>query len=194
VPDHRDKEARGRGHFRRRREEQLAPAEGQALFKKLIARRGLILAFRLVLAATFLASSMGKLVNIREYSVLLVIRFDLLPLPLATAFGWALPFIELSSALGLFLGVLTRLSALSVAMLSASFFVVKAITLSRGIDIDCGCFGAFASTMASWSIYLDPIILLLALAVLLSPPSSRHWVSLGRRLSGRWSDRLNRIW
>jgi hypothetical protein len=153
-----------------------------------------ILVFRLVLAGTFLVSSFGKLVDVEHYSVAMVYNFDILPGPLAIGFGWALPFIELACAAGLLVGVLTRLSALGIALLSTSFFIAKAIVLSRGTDVACGCFGAVGSTMASWSIYLDPAIFLLAAAVLFSPGQSRHWVSLGSKLGEKWSRKLNLIW
>ncbi len=157
-------------------------------------KRYVILAFRVVLAVTFLVSSFGKLVDIKHYSVAMVYNLEILPGPLAIGFGWALPFIELACAVGLLLGVLTRLSALGIALLSISFFITKIILLSRGMDPDCGCFGAVGSTMASWSIYMDPAILLISVAVLFSSRQSRHWFSLGRRLPSRWSDRLNLVW
>lgn len=154
----------------------------------------MILVFRLVLGATFLVSSAGKLVDIEYYSVAMVYNFDILPGPLAVAFGWALPFIELACALGLLLGVLTRLSALGIALMSISFVVTKIILLSRGNDVECGCFGAIASTMASWSVYLDPAITLLAITIVFSSWKSRHWVSLGGRLTEKWKSRLNLVW
>jgi hypothetical protein len=123
-----------------------------------------------------------------------VYNMDILPGPLAIGFGWALPFIELACASGLLFGVLTRLSALGITLMSVSFFITKAILLSRGGDVECGCFGAIGSTMASWSIYLDPTIFVLSLWVFLSPSSSRHWVSLGKRLPEGVRDRLNTIW
>ena len=160
-----------------------------AIRHRFLENRYVILVFRLVLAVTFLVSSFGKLVDIEHYSVAMVYNFDILPGPLAIGFGWALPFIELACAIGLLLGVLTRLSALGIALLSISFFITKVILLSRGIDVECGCFGAIGSTMASWSIYLDPAILLLSMTLLFSSRQSRHWVSLGRRLPEKWSDR-----
>ena len=148
----------------------------------------------MVLAGTFFVSSFGKLVDIERYSVAVVYNFDILPGPLAIAFGWSLPFIELACAVSFLLGVLTRLSALGVALMSISFFIVKAFVLSRGMDIECGCFGAVGSTMASWSIYLDPIVFLLSVTVLLSSRRSRYWMSLGNKLSEKWRDILNLIW
>jgi len=154
----------------------------------------MILVFRLVLAATFLVSSFGKLVDIKHYSVALVYNLDILPGPLAIAFGWALPFIELTCGVCLLLGVLTRLSALGITLMSISFLITKIILLVRGTDVDCGCFGAIGSTMASWSIYLDPIIFLLSVTILFSSRGSRYWVSLGNKLSEKWRDKLNLVW
>jgi hypothetical protein len=153
-----------------------------------------ILVFRLVLACSFLIASFGKLVDVEHYSVAMVYNLDILPGPLAIGFGWALPFIELACAVGLLVGLLTRLSALGIALLSTSFFITKVILLSRGTDLECGCFGAIGSTMASWSIYLDPAIFVLAVTILFSPRQSRHWVSLGSMLHEKWSDRLNLLW
>jgi uncharacterized membrane protein YphA (DoxX/SURF4 family) len=161
---------------------------------KFLGNRYVIFLFRLVLAVTFLVSSVGKLVDIEHYSVAMVYNLDILPGPLAIGFGWALPFIELACAIGLLLGVLTRLSALGLALLSVSFFITKVILLWRGTDAECGCFGAIGSAMASWSIYLDPAILLLSAAVLFSSGHIRHWVSLGRRLPSGWRDRLRLVW
>ncbi len=173
---------------------QLVVGASGTIRSRVLENRYVILVFRLVLASTFLVSSLGKLVNIEHYSVAMVYNFDILPGPLAIAFGWALPFIELGCAVGLLFGLLTRLSALGIALLSISFLIAKAIVLSRGVDMECGCFGAIGSTMASWSIYLDPAIFLLSLTVLFSSRRSRHWVSLGRRLQKKWSDRLDLLW
>jgi hypothetical protein len=133
-------------------------------------------------------------VDIRHYSVALVYNMDILPGPLAITFGWALPFIELACGVCLLLGVLTRLSSLGVVLMSISFLITKIILLSRGTDVNCGCFGAIGSTMASWSIYLDPILFVLSVTILFSSRRSRHWVSLGNRLSEKWRDKLNLVW
>jgi uncharacterized membrane protein YphA (DoxX/SURF4 family) len=174
--------------------EQPAANTSGTIRNKFFDNHYVVFVFRLVLAATFFVSSGGKFVDIERYSVAVVYNFDILPGPLAIAFGWALPFIELACAVSLLLGVLTRLTVFSVAMMSISFFVVKAVVLSQGMDIECGCFGAVGSTMASWSIYLDPIVFLLSITVLFSPRKSRYWMSLGNRLSEKQRNKLNLVW
>src|SRR5512136_1434574 len=102
-----------------------------------------VLCFRLILAAFFLVAAFGKLVDIERYSVQAVYFFVILPFYLARPFGLALPFIELLCGLGLLFGVLTRLSALGIGLLSLSFFIAKTIVFLHGRSVDCGCFGAF---------------------------------------------------
>lgn len=174
--------------------EQLSGETRGIILNKIFDNRYICLISRWILAATFLVSSGGKLVDIERYSVAMVYNFDILPGPLAIAFGWALPFLELICAACFLLGVLTRLSALGTALLGASFFITKAILLLRGTDVECGCFGAIGSTMASWSIYLDPMLVLLAVIILFSSRQSRHWVSLGQKLPEEWKNRLNLLW
>ena len=91
--------------------------------KGLVDNRYMILVSRLTLAAFFLISSYGKLINIERYSVDAVYDFGLLPIALARPFGLVLPFIELFCGLGLLFGVLTRLAALGTALMSLSFFI-----------------------------------------------------------------------
>jgi len=143
------------------------------LVRRLLANRYAILGMRWILAGVFLLSSCGKLVDIKRYSIGAVMEFGILPIPLAYLVGALLPFVELMCALGLLFGVLTRLSSLGIALMSVTFFIVKGVVLWQGGDLSCGCFGAIANTLASLTIYMDPPVLLMSLAVMLSPRSSR---------------------
>jgi uncharacterized membrane protein YphA (DoxX/SURF4 family) len=163
-------------------------------FKSLINNRYLILVSRLTLAAFFLTSSFGKLMNIERYSVDAVYTFGLLPMALARPFGLALPFIELLCGLGLLLGVLTRLAALGTALLSLSFFIAKEVVLSQGRDVECGCFGIIVDTLASTTIYLDLPLLLLAIILWAAPSRVRHWKTIGERLPKAWKGKFHLVW
>ncbi len=169
---------RGNGSFRRRP----------------FANRYAILIFRYLLGATFLLSSFGKLVNIREYSVARVYNYEILPNPVAIAFGWALPFIELLCALGLICGVLTRLSALGFACLSASFFFVKAMLLMRGVDFDCGCRGGRIHRGVGEHLYGPFHLPYVACRILRAGSDPWDRLSFGRKLPRRWKDKLRLIW
>ncbi len=147
---------------------------------------------RVILSAVFLLSSYGKLVDIERYSVDAVYNFGILPMWLARPFGLAMPFIELTCALGLLFGVLTRLAALGAAAMSLAFFVAKAMVLSQGRMIDCGCFGAIVDTLASATIFMDLPMLLMGLVVMFSP--SRHWRAIGGLLPDTIKRNLHWLW
>jgi putative oxidoreductase len=156
--------------------------------------RHMVLVFRLILAAFFLTSSYGKLVDIERYSVDAVYNFGILPMVLARPFGLVMPFIELVCGLGILFGVLTRLSALGIGLMSLSFFIAKAIVLSQGRSIDCGCFGAVIDTLASVSIFLDLPVMFFAMVVIGAPSDVRFWKTLGNLLPSIWKQRLRLIW
>jgi uncharacterized membrane protein YphA (DoxX/SURF4 family) len=163
-------------------------------FQVLERNRYVVLIFRLILAAFFLTSAYGKLVDIERYSVDAVYNFGILPMFLARPFGLVMPFIELLCGLGLLFGVLTRLSALGIALMSISFFIAKAIVLSQGRSIECGCFGAVIDTLASVTIFMDIPMMILALVIMFSAPEARHWLALGKILPQRWREKLKLIW
>ena len=153
-----------------------------------------VLCFRLILAVSFIIAAFGKLVDIERYSVQAVYFFVILPFYLARPFGLALPFIELLCGLGLLWGVLTRLSALGIGLLSLSFSIAKAIVLSQGRSVDCGCFGAFGDTLASVTLFLDLPMMFFAIVVMWAPSDVRHWKAVGNVLSKKWKERLRFVW
>jgi putative oxidoreductase len=163
-------------------------------FMTFIGNRYVVLVFRLILSAFFLTSSYGKLVDIERYSVDAVYNFGILPMFLARPFGLVMPFIELLCGLGLLFGVLTRLSALGIALMSLSFFIAKAIVLSQGRSIECGCFGAVIDTLASVTIFMDLPMMIIALMIMLAPSQTRHWAAMGKLLPESWEKRLQWIW
>ena len=168
--------------------------ERSGWLKRVVANRHVILVFRLILSGFFLLSSYGKLVDIERYSVDAVYNFGILPMVLARPFGLVMPFIELLCGFGLLFSVLTRLSALGIGLMSLAFFIAKAIVLSQGRSIECGCFGAVVDTLASVTIFMDIPMMFLALVVMWAPSEVRHWVSIGKKLPRAWKEKLRLIW
>jgi hypothetical protein len=113
---------------------------------------------------------------------------------LARPFGLVMPFIEGLCGLGLLFGVLTRLSALGIGLMSLSFFIAKAIVLSQGRSIECGCFGAVIDTLASVTIFMDLPMVAMALVILFAPAKSRYWTSVGKLLPQSWKEKFYLVW
>ncbi len=76
-----------------------------------------------------------------ESSVTAVRAYQLLPLGLADGVGRVLPTLEVVVGACLVLGLLTRGVGLLSALMQVAFMLGIASVWSRGIAINCGCFG-----------------------------------------------------
>jgi len=100
---------------------------------------------RLALAAVLLWAGGAKIGDLPA-SVRAVRAFALLPEALARPVGYGLPVLELALGLLLLAGLLTRYAAVFSALLMVGFLVGIISAWSRGLAIDCGCFGGGGPT------------------------------------------------
>ncbi len=92
--------------------------------------------------------------------------YQIVPTFLVNIFAISIPWLELVIGIFLIFGLLLRGSSLLSAALFAAFSVLIAISLFRGLSIDCGCFGLDGAPL-SWSRFLEDIVLfLLSLQIL----------------------------
>ena len=110
-------------------------------------------------------------------SVRAVRAYDLLPEAVVPTVGHLLPVVEVVVGQLLVLGLLTRPAAVVSSLLLVAFVVGIASAWSRGLSIDCGCFGgggfdADAREKYPWEIARD-VGLLAASAWLVARPASR---------------------
>ncbi|GAB3970818.1 MauE/DoxX family redox-associated membrane protein [Plantactinospora veratri] len=116
-----------------------APAPGYRRWRA--ARPWLGTAARLGLAAVWLAAG-GTKVGDLAASGRAVNAYKIFPYDLAVVIGAALPFVELALGLILLVGLATRLAAGISAALLVIFIAGIASAWTRGLSIDCGCFGS----------------------------------------------------
>ncbi len=98
------------------------------------------LASRLVVGVVWIWAGLIKLPD-PQASVTAVRAYQLLPASAADAVGRALPMVEVVVGVCLVVGLLTRISAAVSALLQVAFIIGIASVWSRGISINCGCFG-----------------------------------------------------
>jgi len=135
--------------------------------KTVLNNRWLIPAFRLLLGGIFLAASISKILD-RSGFVSTVAGYGLLPRPLAEAYGWAIPWVELCLGSSLLLGVMPRLSAAISLPVIASFVVASGYALVKAPGSTCGCFGNFIVLSHPVSLTIDAAMLLLSASILFS--------------------------
>lgn len=114
---------------------------------------------RLVTGGVWIWAALLKLPD-PDQSVLAVRAYQLLPGDAAVTVGHLLPILEIVVGGCLVLGLLTRGAALLSGLLFIAFIVGIVSVWSRGITIDCGCFGGGgydpdAASQYPWEIARD---------------------------------------
>jgi uncharacterized membrane protein YphA (DoxX/SURF4 family) len=105
------------------------------------ARPWISTAARLGLAAVWLVAGFAKAGDLAA-SGRAVNAYQLMPYEVARVVGAALPFLEIGLGLLLLAGLAVRLSAGISAVLLVVFVAGIVSAWSRGLAIDCGCFGS----------------------------------------------------
>ena len=129
----------------------------------LVQRGWLILVLRLVVGGLFLYSGAVKLRAPQDFADS-VASFQLLPIFLINPFALGLPMLEAILGALLLLKVWVRAAAFSVLGMTLMFALALGSALMRGIQVDCGCFGAGGSS--TWLSLGRDLLLVAAAGVL----------------------------
>lgn len=106
-------------------------------------------AMRAGLSGLLLYAAIPKVMDLGAFAEQ-VDNYRMIPPTILPFFSAAVPSLEIVAAAALLTPWLARGAALASAGLFASFSIAMAQALLRGIDLDCGCFGADASSSVSW--------------------------------------------
>ena len=117
---------------------------------------------RLILAIIFFYAGIGKITDPGEFAVA-IYNYQLLPDFFVNALAVILPWLEIVIATCLVTGLYVRGAALISSALFLTFATALTISLVRGLDISCGCFGT-ASGNINW-FYLGRDLSLLAISI-----------------------------
>ena len=112
---------------------------------KFLENKYLLLLCRIVLGVVFIYAAVSKAAGPEGFSQSIA-NYKLLPLFLINIFAIILPWIELCAGLLLIFGVSIKENAAILSGLLIVFIIAIVISLVRGLDIDCGCFGTVDGT------------------------------------------------
>jgi uncharacterized membrane protein YphA (DoxX/SURF4 family) len=131
----------------------------------MLRNKGVLLAFRLVLGGLFVYAGAVKVLDPLDFAQN-IRNYQLVGQSLSFIAAIVLPWLEILAGLALILGVWTRGAALVVAGLLVFFIVLTTVTMIRGLDVDCGCFGSL-SRKSGWGVILEDLgMLAMGLALL----------------------------
>ncbi|MDO8549961.1 MAG: MauE/DoxX family redox-associated membrane protein [Ignavibacteria bacterium] len=108
--------------------------------KKFLANKYLLLLSRLILSFIFIYAGMEKITDPEGFARA-INNYKLLPFSLINIFALILPWIEVISGILLLFGITVRENSFITSSLLGIFIIAIAVSLLRGLNIDCGCFG-----------------------------------------------------
>ncbi len=96
---------------------------------------------RLILGFIFLSACYDKIAHPQAFAEV-VSSYQVLPERLIHPVAIALPWVELVLGLSLILNIFLQGATVLSNLLLLSFFLMLLFNLARGLDVNCGCFGA----------------------------------------------------
>jgi uncharacterized membrane protein YphA (DoxX/SURF4 family) len=107
---------------------------------KILSNKYFLLLLRLLLALIFIFAAIEKIAVPGNFSVS-ISNYKLLPAEFINVPAIIIPWIELMSSLLLLLGISVKENSAIITFLLIVFTTAIIISLFRGLNIDCGCFG-----------------------------------------------------
>jgi uncharacterized membrane protein YphA (DoxX/SURF4 family) len=125
------------------------------------------LVFRVVLGGLFVYAGVVKVGNPLDFAQD-IRNYRLVGQALSFVVAVVLPWLEILAGAFLVAGIWKRGAALVITGLLVFFIVLTLVTMARGLDVDCGCFGSL-SRKSGWGVVLEDLgMLALGWAILLS--------------------------
>jgi len=138
----------------------------------MIRNKYFLLALRLIVGGVFFASGLLKVGDPLAFAQDIK-NFRIVSHEVSFITALILPWIEILCGALLITGILRRPSALLASGLLIGFIILVGVTMARGIDTDCGCFGSLSHKADWWLLLQDGVLLLMSLSVLFAKPGPR---------------------
>ncbi len=138
--------------------------------RRLLAAPWVTTVFRIIVGGLFIYAGVVKILDPLSFAEN-VHNYRLVGRTLSFFTALYLPWLEAVAGSFLVVGLLRRASSGIISALLAFFIVLTVITMIRGINVDCGCFGALSRKAGLGLLVEDGIMLLMSLHVLFAPPA-----------------------
>lgn len=132
---------------------------------RIIHNKYLLLTARIILAVVFIFSGIQKITEPAAFAES-ILNYKLIPEVLINIASISLPWIELTAGVLLLFGVAVKENAAIISALLGIFIIAIAISVARGLNIDCGCFGTAGGSKVGFG-KIGENLLLFALGILL---------------------------
>lgn len=138
----------------------------------MIRNKYILIAFRLVVGGMFIWAGVSKIIDPLGFAQNIA-NYRVFPGGISFFLALVLPWIEVICGVFLILGIFRSASALLLSGFLAVFLVLSTVTILRGIDIDCGCFGSLSGKVDYKLILMDSVLLFFSLNIYFSRKAVR---------------------
>ena len=129
--------------------------------KKIFSNKYFLLLCRIIIGFIFIYAGMEKISNPAEFAIA-INNYKLFPFSLINIAALILPWIEVTAGILLIFGIKVKENAFIISSLLGIFTIAIIISLFRGLNIDCGCFGTLSGTKIGIQKLIENILMLLA--------------------------------
>jgi len=136
------------------------------MISKIIKNEFFLLAVRLFVGFVFVFSAITKIASPEDFSQS-VYNYKLVPLFFVNIFAIVLPWVELCAGILLIFGISVKENSAILFILLFIFVAAIGISLLRGLDIECGCFGTVDGSKVGLIKILENFGLLLLTSILI---------------------------
>ncbi len=126
----------------------------------------LLFVLRCVLAFVFIYAAVIKITDPNDFAKA-ISNYKLLPESLVNIFAIVLPWVEMCAGLLLLFGASVKENSAILSSMLCVFIVAIIISLARGLNINCGCFGTADGNEIGLTKLLQNIGLLIAGIILI---------------------------
>jgi uncharacterized membrane protein YphA (DoxX/SURF4 family) len=143
---------------------------------KLFNNKYLLVSIRIFLALVFIFAAVTKVTETETFARAIA-NYKLLPNFLINFLAIILPWIELCAGVLLLFGISVKENSTILSGLLFIFIIAILISLLRGLNIDCGCFGTVGGTKVGIQKILENIGLLILGLILIKFDSTSFSLS-----------------
>ena len=140
------------------------------MVNKILNNKYLLFTIRLFLGFVFIYASVTKISDPEGFAQA-IYNYKLLPLFLINILAVILPWIELCAGILLIFGITVKENSAIINGLLLIFIIAIIISLFRGLDINCGCFGTVDGSKVGLIKILENIGLLILGFILIKSDS-----------------------
>ncbi|MFO7447205.1 MAG: MauE/DoxX family redox-associated membrane protein [Ignavibacteriaceae bacterium] len=127
---------------------------------KILSNKYLILISRIIVGGVFVFAAADKISDPSSFSKA-IYNYKLFPDVLVNLFAVIIPWIEIVAGILLIFGIYARENAVIINSLLSMFIIIVIISIFRGLNIDCGCYGTASGSMVGWQKVGENVLLIL---------------------------------